>query len=149
MSPLAISLRFLQTQPDQRLVELARAGHERAFEALVRRYRGALLAYCRRVAPNGTSSEDILQQALLQAWRDWALGDAGGATAGLAGAGSAGLGALTLKGGAVLAVGAVAGTTAIVVGNHPRGAHHPHPPAVASSAAYRPGRGGAAPARMG
>ena len=69
MSPLAISLRFLQTQPDQRLVELARAGHERAFEALVRRYRGPLLAYCRRVAPRGTPPEDILQQGLLLAWR--------------------------------------------------------------------------------
>ena len=69
MSPLAISLRFLQTQPDQRLVELARAGHERAFEALVRRYRGPLLAYCRRLASRGASPEDILQQGLLQAWR--------------------------------------------------------------------------------
>src|SRR5690349_18141670 len=69
MSPLAISLRFLQTQPDQRLVELARAGHERAFEALVRRYRGQLLAYCRHNAPRGTPPEDILQQALLLAWR--------------------------------------------------------------------------------
>ena len=37
MSPLAISIRFLQTQPDQRLLELARAGHERAFEALKKR----------------------------------------------------------------------------------------------------------------
>jgi RNA polymerase sigma factor (sigma-70 family) len=58
----------LQSQPDNRLVALARDGHERAFEALVRRYRNALLAYCRRLAPRGTSPEDILQQALLQAW---------------------------------------------------------------------------------
>jgi RNA polymerase sigma factor (sigma-70 family) len=245
MSPLAISLRFLQTQPDQRLVELARAGHERAFEALVRRYRGPLLAYCRRVAPSGSSPEDILQQGLLQAWRalsggaevrdarawlyrivhnlaitalrasaerpegvaaergapgvdqlveqrmaarealaglaglpdlqrqvmvsaaidgrsheeiaaalglssgsvrgliyrarstlraaaaavipapviDWAVGDAGGASAGLAGAGSAGIGALIVKGGAIVAVGAAAGTTAIVVGDHSPHAH--------------------------
>ena len=245
MSPLAISLRFLQTQPDARLVELARAGHERAFEALIRRYRGPLLAYCRRVAPQGTAPEDILQQALLQAWKalssgsevrdarawlyrivhnvaitalrasgdpreglawgsgapavdqlveqrmaarealaglaalpdlqrqvmvstaldgasheevaaalglssgsvrgliyrarstlraaaaallpppvlEWALGDAGGASAGVAGAGSAGLGALVLKGSAILAVGAVAGTAAIVSGHR---SHHRH-----------------------
>ncbi len=245
MSPLAISLRFLQTQPDQRLVELASAGHERAFEALVRRYRGPLLAYCRRVAASGSSPEDILQQGLLQAWRalsggaevrdvrawmyrivhnvaitalrasaerpegvaaergapgadqlveqrmaardalaglaglpdlqrqvmvsaaidgrsheeiaaalglssgsvrgliyrarstlraaaaavipapliDWAVGDAGGASAGLAGAGSAGIGALILKGGAIVAVGAAAGTTAIVVGDPSLRAH--------------------------
>src|SRR5947209_5712987 len=260
MSPLAISLRFLQTQPDQRLAQLARAGHERAFEALVRRYRGALLAYSRRVAPHGASSEDILQQALLQAWgalsrgaevRDvrawlyrivhnvaissfrasaeaavegltaeagvpgveqlveqrmaarealaglaalpdlqrqvmvstaldgasheevaatlglssgsvrglvyrarstlraaaaavmpapvieWALGDVGSTSMGLAGAGSAGLGALLLKGGAIIAVGAVAGTTAVVVGDHAHHAPHPRAAAVASSGQQR------------
>jgi RNA polymerase sigma factor (sigma-70 family) len=256
MSPLAISLRFLQTQPDQRLVELARAGHERAFEALVRRYRGPLLAYCRRIAPRGTPPEDILQQGLLQAWRalregaevrearawlyrivhnvsitavraarelpdsvtaepgapavdqvveqriaarealaglaglpelqrqvmvsaaldgrshdeiaaalglssgsvrgliyrarstlraaaaavmptpviQWALGDAGGTSTGLAGTASAGLGAsglgaLVLKGGAVLAVGAAAGTAGIVLG------HQTHPAQSAGRAA--------------
>jgi RNA polymerase sigma factor (sigma-70 family) len=255
MSPLAISLRFLQTQPDERLVALARDGHERAFEALVRRYRSRLLAYCRRVAPRGTSPEDILQQGLLQAWRalssgaevrdarawlyrivhnvaitalraagelpdrmiastgapgveqvveqrmaardalaglaalpdlqrkvmvstaldgrsheeiaaalglssgsvrgliyrarstlraaaaavipapviDWALGDAGATTAGLAGAGSAGLGALILKGSAVLAIGAVAGTAAIVTGHRSHQAQR----SKASSAAAR------------
>jgi RNA polymerase sigma factor (sigma-70 family) len=68
LSPLALSLRFLQTQSDARLADLARAGHERAFEALVRRYRRELLAYCRRVGSVGTNAEDTLQQALLQAW---------------------------------------------------------------------------------
>jgi RNA polymerase sigma factor (sigma-70 family) len=254
MSPLAISLRFLQTQPDERLVALARDGHERAFEALVRRYRSQLLAYCRRVAPRGTAPEDILQQGLLQAWRalsagaevrearawlyrivhnvaisalrasgdvpdgviasagapgveqvveqrmaardalaglaalpdlqrqvmvstaldgrsheeiaaalglssgsvrgliyrarstlraaaaavipapviEWAAGEAGSASAGLAGAGSAGLGALILKGSAILAVGAVAGTAAVVVGHR---SHHARASTASSSAA--------------
>ena len=68
MSPLALSVRFLQTQPDRRLMELARAGHERAFEALVQRYRRALLTYCRRLSPSEASAEDVLQQALMQAW---------------------------------------------------------------------------------
>ncbi|HET7049574.1 MAG TPA: RNA polymerase sigma factor [Solirubrobacteraceae bacterium] len=68
MSPLALSLRFLQTQSDAQLAALARAGHERAFEALVRRYRRPLLIYCRRVGSAGSNSEDTLQQALLQAW---------------------------------------------------------------------------------
>ena len=68
MSPLALSLRFLQTQSDEQLAALARAGHERAFEALVRRYRRPLLAYCRRIGSAGTNPEDTLQQALLQAW---------------------------------------------------------------------------------
>jgi RNA polymerase sigma factor (sigma-70 family) len=68
LSPLALSLRFLQTQSDAQLASLARAGHERAFEALVRRYRRPLLAYCRRVGSSGVNPEDTLQQALLQAW---------------------------------------------------------------------------------
>jgi RNA polymerase sigma factor (sigma-70 family) len=68
LSPLALSLRFLQTQSDAQLAALARAGHERAFEALVRRYRRPLLAYCRRVGDARTNPEDTLQQGLLQAW---------------------------------------------------------------------------------
>ncbi len=68
MSPLALSIRFLQTQPDSRLVALARDGHERAFEALVHRYRRQLLSYCRRLTKSEVGAEDVLQQALLQAW---------------------------------------------------------------------------------
>jgi RNA polymerase sigma factor (sigma-70 family) len=68
MSPLALSIRFLQTQPDSKLLQLARAGHERAFEALVQRYRRPLLNYCRRLSRSEVSAEDALQQALLQAW---------------------------------------------------------------------------------
>ena len=74
MSPLALSLRLLQAQPDERLLVLARGGHEPAFEALVRRYRTQLLAYCRKVAAPQASAEDILQQALMQAWRALAAG---------------------------------------------------------------------------
>src|SRR5436309_12034302 len=69
MSPMALSLRFLQAQPDGRLTQLAREGHERAFEALVRRYRRELFCYCRRLMPEAASAEDTVQQALLQAWR--------------------------------------------------------------------------------
>lgn len=69
MSALALSLRCLQAQPDARLVELARQGHEQAFEVLIRRYRKALLSYCRRLEPQSESAEDALQQTLLYAWR--------------------------------------------------------------------------------
>ena len=69
MSPMALSLRFLQAQPDGRLTQLAREGHEPAFEALVRRYRRELFCYCRRLMPEAASAEDMVQQALLQAWR--------------------------------------------------------------------------------
>ena len=75
MSPLALSIRFLQTQPDSKLLELARAGHERAFEALVQRYRRPLLNYCRRLSRSEASAEDALQQALLQAWIALGSGD--------------------------------------------------------------------------
>jgi RNA polymerase sigma factor (sigma-70 family) len=67
MSP-AVSVRLLLTQSDARLVAFARAGHERAFEALVQRYRRPLHNYCRRLLLSDERAEDALQQALLQAW---------------------------------------------------------------------------------
>jgi RNA polymerase sigma factor (sigma-70 family) len=67
MSP-SVSARLLLTQSDARLVAFAQAGHERAFEALVQRYRRSLLGYCRRLLLSEERAEDALQQALLQAW---------------------------------------------------------------------------------
>jgi len=64
----SVSVRLLLTQSDERLVGYARAGHERAFEALVQRYRRQLHAYCRRLLLSEERAEDALQQALLQAW---------------------------------------------------------------------------------
>lgn len=73
MSP-RISIRLLAAQPDQRLAALAGEGHERAFEALVQRYRRPLLRYCRGMRLADTRAEDILQQAFLQAWMAFARG---------------------------------------------------------------------------
>src|ERR1700737_99996 len=67
MSP-SVSVHFLQTQSDARLLALARRGSERAFEALVNRYRKQLLGYCRRMLLPTARAEDAVQQALLQAW---------------------------------------------------------------------------------
>src|SRR5487761_1803543 len=67
MSP-SVSIRLLLTQSDARLVALAGEGHERAFEALVQRYRRPLLLYCRRLLLPDERAEDALQQALMQAW---------------------------------------------------------------------------------
>jgi RNA polymerase sigma factor (sigma-70 family) len=64
---LSPSLTLLRTQSDARLVELARAGHERAFEAIVERHRRSLLRCARRVLPEGRA-EDALQNGLLNAW---------------------------------------------------------------------------------
>src|SRR3954469_14687119 len=65
---------LLRTQSDERLVVLARAGHERAFEAIVERYRGALLRASRRYLPEARA-EDALQQAFISAWSALQRGD--------------------------------------------------------------------------
>ena len=56
----------LACQSDERLVQMARAGNERAFEAIVDRYRRPLLRYCGRILP-ASRAEDAVQQALLNA----------------------------------------------------------------------------------
>ena len=68
------SIVLLRTQSDSRLVALAREGHERAFEAIVERYRRQLLRTCRRVLPEARA-EDALQQALMAAWHGLERGD--------------------------------------------------------------------------
>ncbi len=73
MSP-RVSIRLLAAQSDQRLVTLVNEGHERAFEALVQRYRRPLLRYCRRMGLSDARAEDVLQHALLQAWLSLARG---------------------------------------------------------------------------
>jgi RNA polymerase sigma factor (sigma-70 family) len=58
--------RLLRTQSDERLVDLVRAGNDRAFEAIVLRYRRQLLRHCRRLLP-ASRAEDAVQQTLLRA----------------------------------------------------------------------------------
>jgi RNA polymerase sigma factor (sigma-70 family) len=67
MSP-GIPTRLLATQSDERLLALVSQGHERAFEALVHRYRKPLLSYCRRLRLSDARAEDIVQLALLKTW---------------------------------------------------------------------------------
>jgi RNA polymerase sigma factor (sigma-70 family) len=69
-----MSLVLLRTQSDERLVALTRTGHERAFEAIVKRYRRPLLAACARMVPEARA-EDVLQQALVSAWKALRRGD--------------------------------------------------------------------------
>jgi RNA polymerase sigma factor (sigma-70 family) len=74
MSP-RISIRLLSGQSDERLLALARGGHERAFEALVQRYRRPLLRFCRRTMRlSDGRAEDVVQQSLLKAWIALAAG---------------------------------------------------------------------------
>src|ERR1700704_3882042 len=59
---------LLAAQSDQRLLGLARGGAGRGFGVLVKRYRKPLLRYCARIGLSPARSEDVVQQALLQAW---------------------------------------------------------------------------------
>jgi RNA polymerase sigma factor (sigma-70 family) len=57
----------LSTQSDDRLVDLVRAGSDPAFEAIVERYRRALLRYVSRLLP-AERAEDVVQQAFVKAY---------------------------------------------------------------------------------
>lgn len=56
----------LAMQTDERLVALAREGHERAFDVIVERYRKPLIRHCGRVLP-ASRAEDAVQQTFLNA----------------------------------------------------------------------------------
>jgi RNA polymerase sigma factor (sigma-70 family) len=66
MTPL-LSSGLLRVQTDDRLVELAAAGHDRAFEAIVERYRRPLLRYLRRLLSDALA-EDVVQATFINAW---------------------------------------------------------------------------------
>lgn len=57
---------LLRLQSDARLAELAVAGHEAAFDAIVDRYRAPLLRYCAGIA-GPSRAEDAVQQTLINA----------------------------------------------------------------------------------
>jgi RNA polymerase sigma factor (sigma-70 family) len=58
---------LLKAQSDDRLVDMTRSGNDRAFEAIVSRYKSPLLRYCTRILPDGRG-EDAVQQAFLNAY---------------------------------------------------------------------------------
>jgi RNA polymerase sigma factor (sigma-70 family) len=66
MTPL-LSSTLLRAQTDARLLELVAAGHDRAFEAIVERYRRPLQRYLRRLLSDSLA-EDVLQATFLSAW---------------------------------------------------------------------------------
>jgi len=53
---------------DQALLTALRAGHEWAFETMVRLYGGRLLAVARRFTRNDEDAKDVLQSAYLSAF---------------------------------------------------------------------------------
>jgi RNA polymerase sigma factor (sigma-70 family) len=58
---------LMRCQTDERLVDLARAGNERAFEAIVDRYALPLQRYCTRLLPPARA-EDVVQQTFVNAY---------------------------------------------------------------------------------
>ena len=64
---LHASPKTLSAQDDELLVDLAVAGNEAAFDALVARYRQPLLLYCSRLLPSDRA-EDVVQEALLRTY---------------------------------------------------------------------------------
>lgn len=73
MTPI-LSATLLCTQSDARLAMLTTEGNDRAFEAIVERYRRTLHRYLRRMLQEARS-EDALQQTFIKAWT--ALGAGG------------------------------------------------------------------------
>lgn len=63
-----ISITLLRTQSDERLVAMTADGHDRAFEAIVDRYRRPLLRYARRMLHEEARAEDVVQAGLVSAW---------------------------------------------------------------------------------
>ena len=57
---------LLRLQSDARLTELAAAGHEAAFDAIVDRYRTPLMRYCAGIV-GPSRAEDAVQQTLINA----------------------------------------------------------------------------------
>jgi RNA polymerase sigma-70 factor, ECF subfamily len=57
------------TGGDERLLEAARGGDERAFSELVALYRPALQSHCYRMLGSVQDAEDALQETMLNAWR--------------------------------------------------------------------------------
>ncbi len=58
---------LLRSQPDGRLVALAREGRERALEEIVRRYRAPLVAFAAMIVPPHRA-DDVVQESLLRAF---------------------------------------------------------------------------------
>ena len=73
--PSRLARLSLRMQGDERLAELAGLGSEAAFEAIVHRYRRALLAHCAQVLGDSDADEAV-QEALLKAHRAFAGGTA-------------------------------------------------------------------------
>jgi RNA polymerase sigma factor (sigma-70 family) len=60
---------LLKLQGDPRLIAMARSGNAGAFEAIVDRYQGRLLGFCRQMLGSTEDAEDVLQEVFVNAYR--------------------------------------------------------------------------------
>jgi RNA polymerase sigma factor (sigma-70 family) len=68
------SIDALAGLPDDRLVEMVRAGQPRAFDVIVHRYSNGLARYCARLGLADSRAEDVLQTSFMSAWSALARG---------------------------------------------------------------------------
>src|SRR5437660_474658 len=59
---------LLRLQSDERLISYTRRGNQAAFEVLVSRYQGRLLAFCRHLLGSREDAEDVLQEVFAAAF---------------------------------------------------------------------------------
>lgn len=62
-------MKSLNLENENKIIELARTGDQQAFEQLVQPYRRELLVHCYRILGSFEDAEDMLQEALLRAWK--------------------------------------------------------------------------------
>lgn len=60
---------LLKLQGDEKLIAMARNGNPGAFEAIVDRYQGRLLGFCRQMLGSTEDAEDVLQEVFVNAYR--------------------------------------------------------------------------------
>jgi RNA polymerase sigma factor (sigma-70 family) len=60
---------LLKLQGDEHLIAMARGGNPGAFEAIVDRYQGRLLGFCRQMLGSTEDAEDVLQEVFVNAYR--------------------------------------------------------------------------------
>jgi RNA polymerase sigma factor (sigma-70 family) len=60
---------LLKLQGDEKLIAMARNGNPGAFEAIVDRYQGRLLGFCRQMLSSTEDAEDVLQEVFVNAYR--------------------------------------------------------------------------------
>jgi len=60
---------LLKLQGDEKLIAMARSGNPGAFEAIVDRYQGRLLGFCRQMLASTEDAEDVLQEVFVNAYR--------------------------------------------------------------------------------